>query len=263
MGSQTSKVDHENDEIQPKVPPLLTRKLQEIEKRRFGSSLSKQKLLQHCPEDGSCSDRKSSAVLSLEPDDDNVGSANIAPQPMVSDKDILSVAGEGENKDGNNAEARKLINKETRSMEKLSLEEKEAHKKIVEEIGRANEERRPCLTCPVSPSFKFYLTENEKEDDCSSKDDLLIKGSLSNTDIDAAKEIFESVSSTEEPSSKLKRRGRRKMRFRRVIPTGKPVKNFLKIHLDLTGCSQLPSISGNTKEQGSLVIPQNFHHSSN
>ncbi|MBA0877062.1 hypothetical protein Goshw_028955 [Gossypium schwendimanii] len=230
MGSQTSKVDHENDEIQPKVPPLLTRKLQEIEKRRFGSSLSKQILLQHCPEDGSCSDRKSSAVLSLEPDDDNVGSANIAPQPMVSDMDILSVAGEGEHKeDGNNAEARKLINKETRSMEKLSLEEKEAHKKIVEEIRRANEERRPCLTCPVSPSFKFYLTENEKEDDCSSKDDLLIKGSLSDTDIDAAKEIFESVSSTEEPSSKLKRRGRRKMRFRRVIPTGKPVKNFLKV----------------------------------
>nr|KJB50688.1 hypothetical protein B456_008G209400 [Gossypium raimondii] len=225
MGSQTSKVDHENDEIQPKVPPLLTRKLQEIEKRRFGSSLSKQILLQHCPEDGSCSDRKSSAVLSLEPDNDNVGSANIAPQPMVSDKDILSVAGEGENKeDGNNAEARKLINKETRSMEKLSLEEKEAHKKIVEEIGRANEERRPCLTCLVSPGLKFYLTENEKEDDCSSKDDLLIKGSLSDTDIDAAKEIFESVSSTE-----LKRRGRRKMRFRRVIPTGKPVKNFLKV----------------------------------
>ncbi|PPD92970.1 hypothetical protein GOBAR_DD10106 [Gossypium barbadense] len=228
MGSQTSKVDHENDEIQPKVPPLLTRKLQEIEKRRFGSSLSKQILLQHCPEDGSCSDRKSSAVLSLEPDNDNVGSANIAPQPM----DILSVAGEGENKeDGNNAEARKLINKETRSMEKLSLEEKEAHKKIVEEIGRANEERRPCLTCLVSPSLKFYLTENEKEDDCSSKDDLLIKGSLSDTDIDAAKEIidaakeiFESESSTE-----LKRRGRRKMRFRRVIPTGKPVKNFLKV----------------------------------
>ncbi|KAB2000217.1 hypothetical protein ES319_D12G217400v1 [Gossypium barbadense] len=188
MGSQTSKVDHENDEIQPKVPPLLTRKLQEIEKRRFGSSLSKQILLQHCPEDGSCSDRKSSAVLSLEPDNDNVG-----------------VAGEGENKeDGNNAEARKLINKETRSMEKLSLEEKEAHKKIVEEIGRANEERRPCLTCLVSPSLKFYLTENEKEDDCSSKDDLLIKGSLSDTDIDAAKEIidaakeiFESESSTE------------------------------------------------------------------
>ncbi|MBA0744159.1 hypothetical protein Gogos_006796 [Gossypium gossypioides] len=223
MGSQTSKVDHENDEIQPKVPPLLTRKLQEIEKPRFGSSLSKQILLQHCPEDGSCSDRKSSAVLSLEPDDDNVGSANIAPHPMVSDKDILSVAGEGENKeDGNNAEARKLINKETRSVEKLSLEGKEAHKKIVEE-------RRPCLTCPGSPSFKFYLTENEKEDDCSSKDDLLIKGSLSDTDIDAAKEIFESVSSTEEPSSKLKRRGRRKMRFRRVIPTGKPVKNFLKV----------------------------------
>ncbi|KAH1074731.1 hypothetical protein J1N35_027059 [Gossypium stocksii] len=230
MGSQSSKVDHENDEIQPKVPPLLTRKLQEIEKRRFGSSLSKQILLQHCPEDGSCSDRKSSAVLSLEPDDYNVEYANIAPQPMVSDhKDILSVAGEGENKDGNNAEARKLIDKETRSMEKLSLEEKEAHKKIVEEIGRVDEERRPCLTCPGSPSFKFYLTENEKEDDYSSKDDLLIKRSLSDTNTDAAKEIFESVSSTEEPSSKLKRRGRRKMRFRRVIPTGKPVKNFLKV----------------------------------
>lgn len=85
------------------------------------------------------------------------------------------------------------------------------------------------------------------------KDDLLIKGSLSDTDIDAAKEIFESVSSTEviqskrrasnfstctnaglllflqEPGSKTKRRGRRNMRFRRVIATGKPVKNFLKV----------------------------------
>lgn len=170
MGSQTSKVDHENDEIQPKVPPLLTRKLQEIKRRRFGSSLSIQILLQHCPEDGSCTDRKNSSVLSLEPDDCTVGSANIAPQPMVSDKDIVSVAGEGKNKeDGNNAEARKLIDKETMSMEKLSLEEKEAHKKIVEETGRVNEERRPCLTYPESPSFKFYLTEIEKEDDYSSE----------------------------------------------------------------------------------------------
>ncbi|GMJ05896.1 hypothetical protein HRI_004258800 [Hibiscus trionum] len=199
MGCHASKLYRQKDRVKSKVTSLLRWRLDAIKRGRSHSSISKQMLLKPDSEDGSINDRKSIVLSYRELDDGSVGAAKRAPEsiePPVSD--------------------------DVEAMEKLTLEEKDHN--MDEEIERLKKERPTGLIFPGSPSFRFYLTDNDKEEDCSSKDGLPIKGSFSDADVDA----FEPRTSADELGSNMKKRGRRGMRFRRVIPMGRPVKNFLK-----------------------------------
>ncbi|KAK8604672.1 hypothetical protein V6N13_099603 [Hibiscus sabdariffa] len=206
MGCQASKLYRQKDRVKSKVTFLLSWRLDAIKRRRSHSSISKQMLLKPESEDGSTNDRRSSALSYREPDDDSVRSARMAPEsiePTVAD-----------NKgNGDDVEAHESIDKEASAMEKLTLEEKD-HKK----------ERSTSLIFPASPSFRFYLTDDNKEEDCSSKDELPIERSFSDADAD----VSGPRTPSEEVGSTTKKRGRRGMRFRKMIPLGRPVKNFLK-----------------------------------
>ncbi|XWS60218.1 hypothetical protein CRYUN_Cryun07bG0016700 [Craigia yunnanensis] len=228
----------------PKLPPVLSRKLEEIRRRRAGATLSKKQLLKDGYEDdcasGHHNDRKSS-VSSREPDDDSIGSgcAKVTPEPtepqeIFCDKEVIAQekSTKQDNKDNDNAgkndEKEKVVEAVTTTIEKLALEEKEDEQKV-EEYGRFSSVEGP-LTCPASPSFRFYLNDSSLQDneDDHGNDDYMNKGSLSDTDVDIA-EIVESQTPNEISAIKIKKRGRKGMRFRRVIPKGKPVKNFLNV----------------------------------
>ncbi|KAL4346388.1 hypothetical protein GQ457_17G018410 [Hibiscus cannabinus] len=157
MGCQASKLYRQKDRVKSKVTLLLSWKLDAIKRRRSHSSISKQMLLKPESEDGSTNDRRSS-TLSY---DDSVWSARMAPES-------IEPAGNGDD-----VEAHKSIDKETSAMEKLTLEEQD-HKK----------ERSNSLIFPASPSFRFYLTDDNKEEDCSSKDELPMERSFSDADAD-------------------------------------------------------------------------------
>ncbi|KAK8479765.1 hypothetical protein V6N13_096468 [Hibiscus sabdariffa] len=151
MGSQASKVGRQGDrvQLQPKLIHILSRKLDAIKRRRSRPGVSKEMLPKHGSEDGS------STVWSREADDDIVGSAETAPESIelvASDNDVREDDG-------------KLTDNEALAMEKLALEEKDH--KMVEEIERLKKEQPASLLCPRSPSFKFYLTDIEKEEDYS------------------------------------------------------------------------------------------------
>ncbi|KAK8481646.1 hypothetical protein V6N13_036044 [Hibiscus sabdariffa] len=111
-------------------------------------------LPKHGSEDGS------SIVWSREADDDIVGSAETVPESIelvASDNDVRE--------DDDDDDDDKLIDKEALAMKKLASGEKDH--KMVEEIERLKKERPASLLCPRSPSFKFYLTDIEKEEDYS------------------------------------------------------------------------------------------------
>ncbi|KAK8658980.1 hypothetical protein V6N13_029198 [Hibiscus sabdariffa] len=207
MGCQASKLYRQKDRVKSKVTFLLSWRLDAIKRRRSHSSISKQMLLKPESEDGSTNDRRSSTLSYREPDDDSVWSARMATESI---EPAVVVDNKG---NGDDVEAHKSIYKETSAMEKMTLEEQD-HKK----------ERSNSLIFPASPSFRFYLTDDNKEEDCSSKDELPMERSFSDADAD----ISGPRTSSEEVGSTTKKRGRRGMRFRRVIPLGRPVKNFLK-----------------------------------
>ncbi|KAK6250298.1 hypothetical protein QQP08_010523 [Theobroma cacao] len=227
MGRGASKLDHRKGEMLPKLPPILCRKLEEIRRRRAGATLSKKQLLKDGDEDECASihhnERKSlSSLSSPEPDEDSIGSAKVAPEPtepkeIFSDQEVIDQEKSTEqnnNKDNNNAEE-----EDKEKVEELALEETED-----EEYGRFSNVEGS-LICPGSPSFRVYYIESLQNKEDNGKDDYMNKGSLSDTDVDAV-ETVESGKSTEESVAKIKKRGRKGMKFRRV---GGPVKNFLNV----------------------------------
>ncbi|XVF49551.1 hypothetical protein PTKIN_Ptkin04bG0021800 [Pterospermum kingtungense] len=229
-GCHSSRLDHQNKEMLPKLPPLLSRKLEEIRSRRAaGSTPSTKQLLKDGYEDesasvsGHCNDRKSS-VSYPEPDDNSVGYAKVAPQPtdpeelIFCHKKVIVQENFRTSQDNDNA---------TNIDQKQALDDKEDVRRV-EEYEKYSR-LQSALSCPGSPSFRFYLDliEPDKEDD-HGRDDYMRKGSFSDTDVYTA-EIAESPRSIEESEIKIKKRpaGRRGMRLRKVIPTGK--KNFLNV----------------------------------
>lgn len=181
MGCHSSRLYHQNEEMQPKLllPPLLSRKLEEIRSRRAaGTTLSKKELLKDGYEDDSVSghhrinDRKSS-VSSPERDDDNSvgGYAKVAPQPtdpkeiFCDNKKVIIDPNKSTNQDNDNAEDDEAEAPVATTLEKQALEQKQVEQHKVEEY-----EKFSPLHCPGSPSFRFYLHLNEpvqdiKEDD--------------------------------------------------------------------------------------------------
>lgn len=256
MGCHSSRLYHQNEEMQPKLllPPLLSRKLEEIRSRRAaGTTLSKKELLKDGYEDDSVSghhrinDRKSS-VSSPERDDDNSvgGYAKVAPQPtdpkeiFCDNKKVIIDPNKSTNQDNDNAEDDEAEAPVATTLEKQALEQKQVEQHKVEEY-----EKFSPLHCPGSPSFRFYLHLNEpvqdiKEDDHGKDIDSMSKGSMSDTDVHNA-EIAESPTSIEESKLKIKKRPARiGMRLRKAIPTGK--RNFLSV----VSCYNPSSVSQQT-----------------
>ncbi|OMO93796.1 hypothetical protein COLO4_16665 [Corchorus olitorius] len=256
MGCGSSKIDRPQGEMLPKLPPIISRKIEEIRRHRAGgNNLSKKQLLNNGSEEDSpgghrrqCNDHKSDS--SMEHDKDSLGSPKVAPEP-ITDRDVQTLSSDhhkevirAKNKSiqqdyNNNNKHHKHEDEEvdddvTKTLEKLGLEETDDE--IEDQYGRLSNVGGS-LTCPASPSFRVYYIESlqDKDDDDDVEDDdqleldigkdyIITKGSLSDTDVVSQKSSEESTS-----EAKIIKKRRRGMKFRRVIPKGKPVRKFLSV----------------------------------
>ncbi|OMO88009.1 hypothetical protein CCACVL1_08595 [Corchorus capsularis] len=249
MGCGSSKINRPQAEIMPKLPPIISRKIEEIRRHRGGgNNLSKKQLLNNGSEEDShprhCNDHKSDDSSSMDHDKDSLGSPKVAPEP-ISDHHKEVIRAKNIQQDyNNNSNKDKDVKHEdeeddddvTKTLEKLGLEETDDE--IEDQYGRLSNVGGS-LTCPASPSFRVYYIESLQHKDIDDdieeddhqleldigKDYIITKGSLSDTDVVSQKSSEESTSETK-IINKKRRRG---MKFRRVIPKGKPVRKFLSV----------------------------------
>ncbi|GAV87290.1 hypothetical protein CFOL_v3_30716 [Cephalotus follicularis] len=249
MGCNNSKLDSEGEVVPAKIRPLLLRKLEEIKRHKIANAtLSKKQLLKDGVEEDDHSSPPSvhdiNESKSISSSEGSTGPAKVTPEP-VSNKECEESA-----EIMNQEKCTKQDDKAEEEREKnvveplVYLEEKEvvAETNQKEDEEEDEDERRlrnvdDALICPGSPSFRVYCIQSSTDDKDESKEDSAHQKSWSSDSF----ENPESDNSSEDSETKIKKKAKKGINFRRVIPKG--TSGSVKHLLNVRSC-YYPTCSG-------------------